>query len=101
MEQKWNLLNIYGAPKDDHKDEFLSELATFCSRNKEPYLVGGDFNILWFFSDKNKKFHPNRSSDTFNAIIHLNELRDIKMSGEPSVGQIISLVLLWRNLIES
>jgi hypothetical protein len=76
MKKKWNLLNIYGPPQDEHKDEFLAELATFCSRNKEPYLAVGDFNILRFFSDRNKNFHPNRFSDTFNAIIHVNELRD-------------------------
>jgi hypothetical protein len=56
MEKKWDLLNIYGPPQDEHKDEFLTELATFCSRNKEPYLEGGDFNILSFFSYKKKTF---------------------------------------------
>jgi exonuclease III len=38
---KWNILNVYGAAHDDKKDKFLSELAACCSKNKEPYLVGG------------------------------------------------------------
>jgi hypothetical protein len=37
---------IYGAAHDEDKMEFLSELFSFCSRNKEPILIGGDFNIL-------------------------------------------------------
>jgi hypothetical protein len=30
LEVKWNILNIYGAPPDENKEEFLNELATFC-----------------------------------------------------------------------
>ena len=51
---KWNFLNVYGAPKEENKVEFLTELASFCSKNKDPYLVGGDFNILRFTSEKIK-----------------------------------------------
>jgi hypothetical protein len=36
--------------------------------------VGGDFNILRFSFEKNKNYHPNRFSDTFNVIIQVNEL---------------------------
>jgi hypothetical protein len=36
LEVKWNILNIYRAPQEEHKEEFLAELATFCSKNKEP-----------------------------------------------------------------
>jgi len=47
---KWNFLNIYGAPHEENKLEFLTELANFCSRNKDPFLVAGDFNIIRFTS---------------------------------------------------
>jgi hypothetical protein len=45
---KWNLINVYGAAQDEKKEDFLSELALFCSKNKEPYLLCGDFNIISF-----------------------------------------------------
>jgi len=40
--------------QEENKIEFLIELASFCSKNKDPYLVGGDFNILRFTSEKIK-----------------------------------------------
>jgi hypothetical protein len=48
--EKWNLINVYGAAQDKKKEDFLSELALFCSKNKEPYLLCGDFNIIRFSS---------------------------------------------------
>jgi hypothetical protein len=45
---KWNLMNVYGAPQEENKDAFLAELASFCAKSKEPYIAGGDFNIIRF-----------------------------------------------------
>lgn len=53
---KWNLLIVYGAAHDEHKLEFLSELSFFCSRNSDPILIGGDFNIIRFAYERNKLF---------------------------------------------
>lgn len=51
---KWNLLVVYGSAHDDRKMDFLSELSSFCSKNKEPILIGGDFNIIRYSSERNK-----------------------------------------------
>jgi exonuclease III len=80
-EIKWNLMNVYGAPNDENRDAFLSELAAFCSKSKEPFLLGGDFNIIKYSYEKNKNFHPSRFISTFNAIIYTHELRGVHMSG--------------------
>jgi hypothetical protein len=40
-----------------------------CSNIKEPLLIGGDFNILRFSSEKNKSFLPNRFSNIFDSLI--------------------------------
>jgi hypothetical protein len=79
--KNWSILNVYGAPHDEGKDKFPPELATFCSRIRVPYIVGGDFNIVRFPSDKNRNFHPNGYTDTLNAVIHVNELRELDISG--------------------
>jgi exonuclease III len=81
LEVKWNLMNVYGAAQEEHKEAFLTELASFWSENKEPMLVGGDFNILRFSSEKNKTFHPNMFSRIFNTLIHMHELREIYICG--------------------
>lgn len=59
----------------------INKLALFCGKNKEPYIVGGDFNIIRFSHDKNKGGRVCRHTNTFNAIIHAYELREITMNG--------------------
>lgn len=81
LRTKWNLVTVYGAAQVENKDAFLAELANFCSRNKEPYIIGGDFNIIRFQHEKNKPRGVNKYSDTFNSIISAFELREIFMTG--------------------
>jgi hypothetical protein len=52
-----------------------------CSDQRLPLLIGGDFNIIRFSSEKNKGMRNNRWSDMFNAIINTYSLREIHMSG--------------------
>jgi hypothetical protein len=40
LETKWILMNVYGAAQVENKEEFLSELASLCSKAKESYVVG-------------------------------------------------------------
>lgn len=56
---KWNLLVVYGAAQEEGKIPFLSELSSFCSSNQEPLLIGGDFNLITYASEKseNKRVH--------------------------------------------
>jgi hypothetical protein len=81
MEIKWSLGNVYGAAQADHKEEFLVELAALCSKIADPYIIGGDFNIIRF-PLKNRNFCPNRFSSIFNTFINVSELREIYISGD-------------------
>ena len=49
---KWNFINVYGAAQEENKNEFLAEFASFCNNMSEPYLIGGDFNIIRCASEK-------------------------------------------------
>jgi hypothetical protein len=69
MEKKWCLMNVYGAAHDENKESFLAELATFCANCKDPYILGGDFNILRFLSDKNKQRSLNKFSDFLTSLL--------------------------------
>ena len=80
-EVKWNLLIVYGAAQGENKIAFLSELSRFCAENSEPLLIGGDFNIIRFLSEKNTMDGVHKYTDTFNSLIHFYELREIVMSG--------------------
>ena len=78
---KWNFLNIYGSAHDEHKSEFLDELASFCGGCQEPYIAGGDYNIIRSSDEKNKPSPLPRYSKTFNSIIDSYDILDLGMSG--------------------
>lgn len=50
----WNLLVVYGAAHEDQKIKFLTELSSFCSKSKEPLLIGCDFNLIRYSFERNK-----------------------------------------------
>jgi hypothetical protein len=70
-----------GVAHDDSKEVFFGELTSFCSKNKEPFLSRGGFNIMRYVSEKNKRFIPNRFSGILNTIINSNDLREIHICG--------------------
>jgi exonuclease III len=80
IQRKWKLVLVYGAAQEADKEEFLRELGDICCNQRLPMLIGGDFNILRFPSDKNKTMRKNKWTDLFNAIINTYELREIDMS---------------------
>lgn len=81
LEKKWTLANVYGPAHDESRESFMSKLSKFCFKAKYPMLMGGNFNILRFSSDKNKKFVENNFSALFNLIINSYELREISLNG--------------------
>jgi hypothetical protein len=62
------------------KDDFLTKLVSFCNVFYNPYIIGGDFNILRHRGEKNKPTRLSHSYDIFNRIIHTLGLREIQMS---------------------
>lgn len=80
-QQNMTLISVYGPAHDDKKDQFLTELSRLCTSNPHPLLIGGDFNILRFSSEKNKAFRGNKFSDLFNMLINTFGLRDLGLNG--------------------
>jgi endonuclease/exonuclease/phosphatase family metal-dependent hydrolase len=75
------LVTIYGPAHEERREQFLRELSTICAKNDLPMIVGGDFNILRYNSEKNKTFYANRFSDMFNWIINSYGLKEITLNG--------------------
>ena len=73
--------NVYSAAQEENKDEFLAELASFCDKSLDPLLVGGDFNLIRFASEKNRNNGVHKHTDLFNSIIASQELLEIHMTG--------------------
>jgi hypothetical protein len=74
------LVTIYGPTHEEKREQFLRELSNMCAKNDLPMIVGGDFNILRYSSEKNKTFCANRYSDMFNWIINSYGLREITLN---------------------
>lgn len=83
---KWNLLVVYGAAQEEGKIPFLTELSSFCSNNQEPFLIGGDFNIIKYANEKSSNSGVHRHTNLFNSIINFYESREIAMSGGTYTG---------------
>ena len=67
-------------PRKRGKLFYFLELAQLCGRCKEPYLVGGDFNIIWSTLEKNKG-ETHRHTDLFNSIINSLDLMELHIVG--------------------
>lgn len=77
---KWNLLIVYGDAQEEGKIPFLSELSCFCSTSQEPFLIGGDFNIIRYAHEKSRNSSIHRHTNLFNSLISFYEPRELNMS---------------------
>lgn len=67
---EFHLVCVYGPAQDDGKEDFLQELAVVCSNQSLPLMIGGDFNIMRFSTEKNKNLKNSKWIDMFNAVIN-------------------------------
>jgi len=78
---RWALMAVYGAAQDEHKGAFLSELVRVCSDEVLPLVMGGDFNIIRYPSEKNNDRFNSRWPNLFNSTIEILNLKEIVMPG--------------------
>lgn len=73
----WRLVVIYGCPYEDRKQEFLDELHQVMGAWHGPTMIGGDFNLVRFCSDKNNRNINHRWADSFNEWINQWNLMEL------------------------
>jgi hypothetical protein len=57
---------IYGSPYEEGKQDFIDELHSIMEKWQGPTLIGGDFNLVRFVSDKSNGVINHRWADSFN-----------------------------------
>ena len=72
------LTTVYGPVDDTRKDAFLAELAHAAPPSGEPWLINGDFNIIYEARDKNNLNLNQRIMGMFRTAIDRASLREIK-----------------------
>jgi hypothetical protein len=77
----WALMAVYGAAQDKYKGAFLSELVRVCSDEMLPLVVGGNFNIIRYPSEKSNDRFNSRWPNLFNLTIEILNLKEGAMPG--------------------
>jgi exonuclease III len=73
----WRLVVVYGSPYDESKPEFIDELHKVLSTWQGPTVLGGDFNLCRFSSDKRNGRINQRMADCFNDWVNKWSLIEI------------------------
>jgi hypothetical protein len=72
------LTTVYGLTDDARKDEFLHELNTTAPPARQPWILNGDFNIIYEVRGKSKTNINRRIIGKFRVAIEQAGLREIK-----------------------
>jgi hypothetical protein len=72
---------VYGPTQPEGKEEFLTEFVQVCHKCKGAAVIGGDFNIIRSVEDNNKPCILPTWSHTFNSIIEISGLKEVKLIG--------------------
>jgi mannosylglycoprotein endo-beta-mannosidase len=62
----WKFIVVYGPVYDEQRQVFLNELDYVMSSWQGPLLIGGDFNLVRFLSNKSNSIIDHRWADGFN-----------------------------------
>jgi hypothetical protein len=62
----WKLIIVYGSPYEEGKQAFIDELHNVMASWQGPTLIGGDFNLVRFSTDKSNGIINHRWADAFN-----------------------------------
>jgi hypothetical protein len=73
---------VYGAAKEERKQNFIVELHNILLNEKTPTILGGDFNLVRFQKDKSNGRVDLRWCDKFNDWIDKNSLIEINLLGK-------------------
>lgn len=76
----WRCIVVYGSPYEDSKQEFLDELHKVMFDWNGPTMIGGDFNLVRFTSDKSNGQINHKWCDLFNEWIDNCALLELKVS---------------------
>lgn len=77
----WRITVVYGPQQDHEKVEFLNELLQFREGSQGPWLICGDFNMIYQAHDKNNDRLDRRNMRRFWAFINRAQLQEIELTG--------------------
>lgn len=70
----WLITVVYGPQSEQDKVAFLDELLQFRSTNPGPWMICGDFNMIYQAADKNNDRLDRRAMRRFRSFINPAQL---------------------------
>lgn len=89
------LTTVYGPVDDARKDAFLAELIHAAPPRGEPWLIAGDFNIIYEARDKSNLNLNRRIMGMFRRAIDTAGLKEIKCKTGASPGPMSGKTRRW------
>lgn len=77
----WWITVVYGPQLDQDKVEFLNELLQFRETNAGPWLLCGDFNMIYQAANKNNDRLDRRAMRRFRSFISCAHLQEVDLIG--------------------
>lgn len=77
--QPWMLSTAYGPHEDQNKTTFIEVIKLIHSLINEPWLILGDFNLIYRACDKNNSNLNKRFMGQFGAALNYCELTEIHL----------------------
>jgi hypothetical protein len=77
----WWLTIVYGPVNDNDKVTFLGELPALRNNRCGPWLLGGDFNMIYRATDKNNARLNRRLMGAFHRMLQELELSELHLHG--------------------
>jgi hypothetical protein len=77
----WLITVVYGPQLEHEKVEFLEELCQFREANAGPWLLCGDFNMIYQAADKSNERLDRRAMRRFRSFINEVQLQEVDLIG--------------------
>jgi exonuclease III len=77
----WWITVVYGPQADPDKVQFLDELLQFRASVTSPWLLCGDFNMIYMAADKNNDRLDRRCMRRFRSFINVAQLEQLHLNG--------------------
>jgi exonuclease III len=78
---QWEIVNVYGPVQNERKMEFLAELSQKITSMADPFIIGGDFNLIRFAWEKSSDNVNHTCVDAFNDFIRDNGVKELMRKG--------------------
>jgi hypothetical protein len=77
----WEIINVYGPVQTERKQHFLDELTQKVTDTTDPFIIGGDFNLIRFTWEKSSENTNQQWMDKFTDFNRNSGVKELIRKG--------------------